>query len=309
MFNEAPIEVVNLNDAKHFERIRCFLERFDLSFEQAAEYTIAVRSDGALVGTGSFTGEILHNIAVVERMRGKGLTALILSKLMQEQATRGRMHYFIYTRPSKAHIFANQGFVEIARAEPHASLLETGLGSIETYRKTIEKSASHLPPERAAVVVNGNPFTRGDQALIQKAANENAGVIVFVVNGGESLFPFERNIELVKAGVAELTNVVVVSAGKYIVSSATFPSYFIRKEHRVTAHTRLDCSLFATQIAPKLDITARYIRDTGDEPCCLVTNAYREAMLEIFPKHGIDVRVLQRMQTDGERISASKVLD
>jgi [citrate (pro-3S)-lyase] ligase len=225
--------------------------------------------------------------------------------LIQEQARQGRMHYFIYTLASKGHIFAGLGFTEIARAEPYAALLEMGLGSIETYCKAAAKIASHLPPQRAAVVIKCDPFTKGNQVLIQKAARENAGVIVFVVSEEKSLFPFDRTMELVKVGVADLANVVVISSGPYIVTSTTFPSYFTSRGNRVTAQTRLDCSLFASQIAPGLGITTRYVIE---EPCP-ATNAYHEAMKEIFPKHRIDLRVMSRTQADGEIISASKVRD
>ncbi|MCX7781132.1 MAG: [citrate (pro-3S)-lyase] ligase, partial [Negativicutes bacterium] len=283
-----------------------FLAKFELSFDRNVEYTIAVRQDGRLIGTGSFAGEVLRNIAVDETIQGAGLTALILSELMQEQARRGRMHYFIFTKPSKAHLFANLGFTEIARAEPYVALLETGLGSVETYCDTVARQAAQLPAQRAAVVVNCNPFTKGHQALIRKAASENGGVIVFVVSEDKSLFPFEHRIKLVRAGVADLPNVAVVSAGKYIVSSATFPTYFTRDEDQVVAQTRLDITLFATQIARRLGITARYI---GEEPYCSVTGAYNAAMLDIFPQHGIEIVVMKRIEADGEIISASKVRD
>jgi [citrate (pro-3S)-lyase] ligase len=306
VLTDYQIEIIDLQDEKRFREIEAFLAKFDLTFDRTLEYTISVRFDGQLVGTGSFSGEILRNIAVDERLQGTGLTSLIVSELMQEQARQGRMHYFIFTQTSKAHLFASLGFKEIARAEPYAALLESGLSSIETYCDAIAKEASHLPFQRAAVVANCNPFTRGHEALIRKAAAESGSVIVFVVSEDKSLFPFEHRIKLVKAGVADLPNVVVVSAGDYVVSSATFPAYFTREENKVTAQTRLDIMLFATQIARRLGITARYI---GEEPYCAVTNAYNEAMLDIFPTQGLAINVMARLRIDGDIISASKVRD
>jgi [citrate (pro-3S)-lyase] ligase len=142
------------------------------------------------------------------------------------------------------------------------------------------------------VVVNCNPFTKGHQALIRKAASENDGVIVFVVSEDKSLFPFEHRLKLVKAGVADLPNVAVVPAGNYIISSATFPTYFTREQDKVVAQTRLDIKLFADKIARSLGITARYI---GEEPYCPVTNAYNQAMLDILPQYGIDIKVMARI--------------
>jgi len=306
MFEEYQIQILNQKDAKSLGEVRDFLNRFDLSFDEIVEYTINVRLDGKLVGTGSFLGEILRNIAVDETLQGAGLTATILSQLMQEQARRGRHHYFIFTKPNKSYLFEGLGFSEIARAEPYVALLEMGIGSVAAYCDSITKATAHLTGNRTAIVVNCNPFTKGHQALIRQAAVENEAVIVFVVSEDRSLFPFVDRFKLVQEGVAELSNVVVVPAGTYMVSAATFPTYFTRDADQATAQARLDCTLFATKIAPRLGIKARYI---GEEPYCPITNAYNEAMLAIFPQYGIEVKVIKRVQAEGEIISASKVRD
>lgn len=306
MFGDYHIEVVNLKNTKRFREIEQFLNKFNLSFDGDVEYTVALRQEDRLVGTGSFAGEVLRNIAVDETVQGAGLTSMILTSLMQEQARRGRMHYFIFTKPSAAYLFSSLGFQEIARAEPLAVLLESGLGSVASYCDMVEKEAVHLSNPRSAVVVNCNPFTKGHRALISRAAEESSGVIVFVVSEDKSLFPFEHRIQLVKAGLADLPNVVVVPAGKYIISAATFPTYFTREVDQATAQTRLDVELFASQIARRLNITARYI---GEEPYCAITNAYNQAMVDILPRYGIEFRMIQRIEIDGDIISASKVRD
>lgn len=304
MYCEFSKEIVNLNNDRQFAEVQTFLASFDLTFDRDVEYTILLRAGDQLVATGSFQGEVLRNIAVDETMQGCGLTATVVSELMQEQARRGRFHYFIFTKPRSAHLFTAIGFTEIARAEPYVALLETGAGSVQSYCADILKEISHLPPDRAAVVVNCNPFTKGHRALIEQAARENPAVIVFVVSEDRSLFPFAHRFRLVKEGVADLANVAVVPAGKYMVSVATFPTYFTRDEDKVTAQTALDITLFATQIAPRLGIKARYI---GDEPYCSVTNCYNQSMLDIFPRHGIQPKLIQRVELDGQPISASKV--
>lgn len=306
MFGEYQVEIIPASDKRGLAEVEKFLATFDLSFERELEYTVAVRLGDKLVGTGSFLGEVLRNVAVDESLQGSGLTALILSQLMQEQARKGRMHYFIFTKPSTAPLFVNLGFREIVRAEPHVALLESGLGSIDSYCASVAKLVAYLPEQRAAVVVNCNPFTKGHQGLIRKTASENDGVIVFVVSEDKSLFPFETRMKLVREGLADLPNVVVVPTGKYIISSATFPTYFTRDENKITAQTRLDVTLFASQIAPQLGITARYI---GEEPYCSVTDAYNQAMEEIFPQYGIDLKIMKRLQVDEAIVSASKVRD
>lgn len=300
-----PMErTVNLADPADVRMIAGFLARFGLSFETDVEFTTALVLEDQIVATGSFAGEILRNIAVEESLQGMGLTATIVSRLIQEQIQRGRLHYFLFTRPDKAHLFAALGFKEIARAEPYAALLETGLGSIEEYCRKIKQETAMLPEKRAAVVVNCNPFTKGHRALIQRAAEENGAVIVFVVSEDRSLFPFADRLKLVREGVADLKNVAVFSAGKYIISAATFPTYFTRDTERAAAQTRLDIAIFATRIAPVLGIIARYV---GEEPYCEVTDAYNTAMKEILPRNGIEFRLIPRVEVGGEIVSASKV--
>lgn len=305
MSQEFHVEHVSLHRERTIAEVRRFLGRFGLEFEPDVAFTVAVRDqDGALVGVGSSKGEVLRNIAVDESLQGAGLTATILSALMQDMARRGVLHYFIFTRPAKAFLFANLGFNEIARAEPYAALLESGLGSVASYCDTVAAAAKHLPGKRAALVVNGNPFTRGHLSLIQKAAAECPGVIVFVVREDESLFPFADRLRLITEGTADLANVVVVESGKYLISAATFPTYFTRQQDQATAQARLDATLFALRIAPALGITDRYI---GEEPYCPVTAKYNEALRDILPQAGVAVHLARRIAVDGEIVSASKV--
>ena len=83
-----------------------------------------------------------------------------------------------------------------------------------------------------------------------------------------SLVPFAVRRKLVEAGVAHLPNVVLHDSGPYIISNATFPSYFLKDEAAVIdGHARLDLAVF-TKIAAALNITARYV---GEEPTSQVT--------------------------------------
>jgi [citrate (pro-3S)-lyase] ligase len=105
--------------------------------------------------------------------------------------------------------------------------------------------------------------------------------------------------------VADLENVVIHETGEYLISSATFPGYFLKSEEKILrTQARLDTALFV-QIARVLDITLRYV---GHEPHSLVTALYNEVLSEALPAQGIQCRVIQRKQLpDGRVISASAV--
>lgn len=297
---------IDLKNKREVAAVEVFLAGFELSFDAAVEYTVALYKAGRMVATGSLAGEVLRNIAVDQSLQGEGLTAAVVTHLMREAACRSCYHYFIFTKPATAHLFSALGFSEIARAEPYAALLESGIGSIDAYCRELTDRVKGLPPgPRAAVVVNCNPFTLGHKALIAKAAAENTSVVVMVVEEDRSLFPFAARFELVRQGLREYKNILVLPGGKYVISAATFPAYFTRGDDVVVAQTRLDLSVFARHIAPALGVTRRY---AGDEPYCAVTNTYNQAMLAILPSHGIEVRVMSRLAIDGdEPISASRV--
>jgi len=296
---------INLNNQRQVTAVRDFLASFSLTFNDQVDYTVALYKENMIVATGSFAGEVIRNIAIDESLQGEGLTSAVISHLMGEAGRRGIYHYFIFTKPDKAHLFSALGFSEIARVQPYAVLLEAGMGSIDTYCKEMAGHIAKLPiGKRAALVVNCNPFTLGHQAVIAKAAAENPGVVVLVVSEEGSLFPFDVRRRLVQEGVAGYDNVVVLPGGKYIISAATFPGYFTRGDETVIAQTRLDVTIFAQHIAPAMGITCRYV---GDEPYCTVTKTYNQAIVDILPGYDIEVREMPRIEVNGSVVSASRV--
>ncbi|HAP55909.1 MAG TPA: [citrate (pro-3S)-lyase] ligase, partial [Spirochaetaceae bacterium] len=123
--------------------------------------------------------------------------------------------------------------------------------------------------------------------------------------------------ELVRRGTADLPNLTVLEGGPYVISSATFPTYFIRPaegksgqaDKAVELHAALDLALFRRHIAPALHITDRFV---GTEPYCATTSAYNRMMKEILAAvegEGALIRVheMPRFEKEGSPVSASKV--
>ena len=152
--------------------------------------------------------------------------------------------------------------------------------------------------------MNANPFTLGHQYLAETAAAGCDTLHLFVLSEDASLVPFAVRKRLVREGVAHLPNVVLHDSGPYIISSATFPSYFLKDEAAVIdGHARLDLAVFA-RIAKALNVTVRYV---GEEPTSQVTGLYNQIMAAQLPAAGIDCRVIPRKAVDGKAISASTV--
>jgi [citrate (pro-3S)-lyase] ligase len=124
------------------------------------------------------------------------------------------------------------------------------------------------------------------------------------VEEDKSLFSFKDRFEMVRRGVADLENVVVITGGRYAVSSLTFPSYFTKEENLAKAHTAIDAEIFCRHIAPALGVKRRFL---GTEPLSAVTAVYNETLKERLPRAGIEVTELDRLEKDGAPVSASRV--
>jgi [citrate (pro-3S)-lyase] ligase len=274
-----------------------------------------------LVATGSLIGHTIQGAAVRKELEGRGLTAELTTLLLRHAAGAGIWHLFLFTKPREAPRFAGLGFRPLA-ATDSAALLEWGRPGIEEFIMGLMEARDHAArraglsagglgatppvtgPGPAALVVNCNPFTLGHRYLIERAAAASERLYVLVVREERSEFPFEVRFRLVKEGVSDLENVVVLSGGEYCVSAATFPSYFTREEEFASVHAALDLSIFASRIAPALSVKKRFV---GTEPFSPVTNIYNETMKDLLPRYGIEVEELRRLEIGGEPVSASRV--
>ena len=244
----------------------------------------------------------LRCFAVSREHQGEGLLNQIITHLIEIQCARGNLHLFLYTKAESAKFFEDLGFCEITRVENRLVFMENRPDGFERYLRGLE--AAKTTGKSAAVVMNANPFTRGHQYLVEKAAAACDTLHLFIVSEDASLVPFFVRKKLVAEGVKHLPNVVLHDSGPYIISNATFPSYFLKDEAAVIdGHARLDLAVF-TRIAGALNITARYV---GEEPASQVTGLYNKIMREQLPKAGIDCIIVPRKEADGKAISASTV--
>lgn len=156
-----------------------------------------------------------------------------------------------------------------------------------------------------AIVMNGNPFTKGHRYLIEYAANDVEKLYVFVVEENRSYFKFNDRFEMIRKGTNDIPNVIVVPSGEWVLSYKTMPVYFEKEMVKKTKiDAQYDLEIFARYIAPKLGITKRFV---GEEPLDLVTGQYNEQMKELLPLFGVEVEEIPRMQIKGEAVSASRV--
>ena len=294
---------ISPSNKRAMAQMDALLAREGIERDRNLTYSAAIYDDdGQMIATGSLFENTLRCLAVDGAHRGEGLMAVIVAHLVQAQIERGHTHLFLYTKVDSAKFFAPLGFTEIARVDGRLVFMENRRDGFSRYLKSLAPYAGERPG--AALVMNANPFTLGHQYLVEKAAASCDTLHLFVVSEDASLVPFTVRRKLVEAGVAHLPNVVLHDSGPYIISNATFPSYFLKDEAAVIdGHARLDLAVF-TKIAAALNITARYV---GEEPASQVTGLYNQIMCEQLPKAGIECVVVPRKEANGKAISASTV--
>lgn len=298
------IDAINLKSNRDKDQVNEFLKRFDLKYEEA-DYTVVIKDNEEIIATCSKKGNILKCFAIDEKYQGLGLTNSLVSKMNEKLFSEGKYHSFIFTKPQNRFLFEGLGYKNIFTTDK-VCLLETGNKNIYSSLEKIKRNYFIDDKEKyAALIMNCNPFTLGHKYLIEKASKENKNVIVFIVEEDKSAFPFDIRFKLVVNGTRDLRNVIVLPASQYLISSVTFPNYFLKKDDDVLEeYTKLDCNIFGKYFAKKFNIVRRYI---GTEPNCKVTNVYNQTIQEIMPRYGVKVDTITRLEIDGDVVSASKV--
>lgn len=298
------VQRLNLHSKEERQELESFLSKFNLNLDKDVDYSLIIRDGDVIKATCSKAKNVLKCFAVDKELRGEGITSTLISNLIDKLFEEGIYHSFIFTKPENISIFSSLSFKLVYKANDVA-LLESGVYNINSYLDKLAKKYNIDNNEKAALVMNCNPFTLGHKYLIEKAAEENEEVLVFIVEENKSLFSFDVRYELVKEGTAHLKNVKVISGGEYIISSATFPSYFLREESvRLKAYTELDAGIFAKYFCPKLNIKKRYV---GTEPYCNVTNIYNDSLKKVLNKYGLELCEVERKMYNEQAISASSV--
>lgn len=296
--------ILTREDQKLRGAVGAFLQKQGLRLEEGVDYTYALVEGNELVATGSLEKNVIKCVAVRQDYQNMGLTNKVISQLVYAAHKGGKEHLFIYTKPGNLQIFTDLGFYKIMALADKVVLLENKRDGIRDFVLQIKQKAC-FEGRASAVVVNCNPFTLGHQYLIEQAAEESEFLYVLVVSEDRSVFPADVRLKLVQEGTDHLKNILVQETGSYLISSATFPSYFLKEESvAVSSHAALDLEIFANYFASTLNISRRYV---GEEPYCSLTKAYNEKMKAILPSYGIVVREIPRREAVQQAISASWV--
>lgn len=295
-------ELLSRLTGQKLARWEAFLRRADLEPDHGVETTVLLWDAGEIIACGSRQGNVLKCIAVDPARQGEGLTATLLTALRQDGLQAGHRHLFLYTKPRNQAMFSSLFFYPIAKTDK-VLLMENVRSGIGGFLDGLEVPCRE--GNIGAIVMHCNPFTRGHRWLIEQAAKECDHLYLFILSEDKGLFPAKDRLELVRKGTADLANVTVHPTGPYLISSATFPTYFLKEKATAEdVHCRLDVAVFTKYFVPHFGITRRYL---GTEPVCQVTNRYNEVLSQQLPAAGVELRILTRLEDGGAPISASTV--
>ena len=296
------VELVSRLSGTVLEQWQGLLRRSGLEPDTDSDSTVLIWEGDELIAAASRRENLLKCIAVDDSRQGEGLTASLLTALRQDAFQKGFRHLFLYTKPQNRYLFADLFFYPIAQTDK-VLLMENQPDGIGHFLETLP--VTPCTGTVGAAVMNCNPFTKGHRFLIETAASECDRLYVFVLSEDKSEFSAEDRLEMVKLGTADLKNVTVLPTGPYLISSATFPTYFLKdRENAETAHCLLDIAIFCKYYAAKFGITRRYV---GTEPLSPLTRQYNDALKAHLPAKGIEVFEIPRLAQDGEPVSASRV--
>lgn len=291
-------------DSKSYQEWLNLLKASGLQGDDHVDFTLGVFHQDKLIATGSIYKNIIKCVAVSSDYQQENLLTQLVVALTDKLFEQQIHHFFLYTKVAAATSFAASGFKEVARTNDLV-FMEQGTPDFQEYLAFLKKH-KRTSANAGAIVMNANPFTKGHLHLVEQSSAYCDVVYLFVLSEDRSEFSTAERISLVKAGTQHLSNVVVLPTRDYQVSSATFPSYFLKdraEANIASVQARLDAQVFKDHIAPALDIHVRFV---GEEPFSPVTNIYNQSMQSVFGSQ-LQLMILPRLTVDGEVISATNV--
>lgn len=281
--------------------LREFLLERDVIYEDV-DASYIIRDAGEIIATVSVKKNLIKFFYIDDKYQGEGLAIELINSALEEIIAKGYRSYFVFTKAKNENIFTSLSMDVIEKTED-VVLLEGGFFKYKDWIKTIKKDLDK--DEYNAIVMNANPLTLGHEYLVDKALENDRDLIIFVLEEDASYFSTRDRYEIVKKHYQDNNRVHVYKSGPYIISRATFPTYFLKKDtDKLKVYTELDAKIFARHIAKDLNIKKRYF---GTEPIDKVTEKYNEMMKKILSEYGVEAVFIERKTIDGEVISASKV--
>ena len=316
-YKNLDIVEVPLGSPHFCDKVSRFLGANGLRMEAMDSYYTVQDADGNILAGAGISKDIIKCVAVAPEARSEGLMVPLISRIVT-----GRGNLKVFTKPEYQSLFESLGFRLLGQA-PKAILLENGRG-LQQYCEYLKHTASTTPSRKVGVIVmNANPFTLGHKYLIDKALEQVDNLYVIPVKEDVSMFSYAERLDMIcrgaelhetpgtetegdeevdasSSGLSRRSHVMVLDGSDYSISSATFPTYFLKDLTDASeTQMRLDLDLFCKHIAPALGATIRF---AGSEPIDKLTAQYNKLMADILPKYGIEFVEIPRTEVSATAV-------
>ncbi len=291
---------------KEISLVKEFLAKHDLSLEDDCDVTLFLTDSDKIIGTISKSKSVIKCVAIDPSYQGEDLMATLINKIIEKANEEKIYSYQVYTKLKYKRQFESLGFKELVESKD-AIYLEKGNTSIydtlKQMRQIIENNLGSIDESSdiGCITMNANPFTLGHQYLVETAAKNHDYLIIFVVSEDKSEFSYQERASMVYLGTSRFKNVVIVPSSIYMVSSFTFPTYFIHDNSlRNKNAATLDALMFKNYFMKELFIKKRYV---GSETKDYMVE-YNSTLKDILKDSLVEI---ERNQIDNTIVSASKV--
>lgn len=292
---------VNFSNKKEVIELKDFLKSYGIVYE-VPDKSYVIRKKGKIIATGSRKANVLKYFFIDCSYSGQGAIAVIFNHLLEDLLMNGYKSYFVFTTPNNKKVFQSLGLTEVSSTDK-VSLLEGGFYNIEKWLEETKEIIGPRKGKRGAIVANCNPMTLGHQYLVNEALKHVDQLLVFIVEEDLSEFPFQDRYEIVKKELEDYDNVKIIKGGSYIISRATFPTYFIKKkDDSLKVYTDLDATIFGSRIAKALEISIRFL---GSEKKDDITDEYNNSLTRVLDEFQIETQLIPRLKIGERTVSAS----
>jgi [citrate (pro-3S)-lyase] ligase len=283
------------------EMVKSLLSKHGLKSEDRITHTIGLFDGDLLVATGSIDDNVIKMLAVDAAYQGENLLSIVLTKLVNILNNEKKYKYFVFTKTENKKFFLDYNLFLIYE-DDYMILFENKINTIVETLHDMKYKLNLKGGSTAALVMNCNPMTNGHLYLIETCAKKHDHVLIFLVEENRSVFPYDVRLKILKKSTKQIKNVHVLPSTPYIISRATFPTYFSKSLDEATKrYTQLDISLFKTYFMDIFNIDYRYV---GTEPLDPLTNLYNQTMKEIL---GEKLIIIDRLSENDQPISASSI--
>jgi len=283
-----------------------FLNSMDMFWDEDIVDTYYIEMNSEVIATGSRSDKVIKCLAVKKEWQSHNLISLIINAIIKSFFEDGIYHYFVVTHLENEEIFKSLGFREIIKNDL-IIFMEKGISSV-TNRLTALKEGLERELKTnleklnvGAIVLNANPVTNGHIKLVEYASKYHDLLLLFLVEEEKSWLSYVERTSLLFISTQYLGNVKILPSTEYLVSSATFPNYFLKDNvSRYEYMEMVDPLIFKKYFMPIFNIKKRYI-GTEIKPYMV---SYNNALVKALDGK---IEVIKRYEDNGVIISSSHV--